>query len=173
MARLHFSFLNTDYNQDVLSTWGDNITTAKKQLGYRFSLVKGTFTESARPRGDVSVKLDIRNSGWAAPYNPRTVQLIFQGDKHSYSVTVPADPRRWAAGTTTSLALHVRAPAVPGHYRLLLNVADGSPRLQSQKLMPGSSSETYNSAYAIRFANVGTWQAKSGYNDLGQTVTVR
>jgi hypothetical protein len=172
MARLHFSFLNTDYNQDVLSTWGDNITTAKKQLGYRFSLVKGTFTESTRPRADVSVNLDIRNSGWAAPYNPRTVQVIFQGTKHSYSVTVPADPRRWAAGTTTSLALDVRAPAVRGHYRLLLNVADGSPRLQSQKAMPGSS-ETYNSAYAIRFANVGTWQSETGYNDLGQTVTVR
>jgi uncharacterized protein DUF4832/uncharacterized protein DUF4874 len=172
MARMHFSFLNTDYNQDVLSTWGDDgITTAKKQLGYRFSLVKGTFTNSARPRGKVSVNLDIRNSGWAAPYNPREVRLIFQGAKHSYSVKVPADPRRWAPGTTSSLALQVRAPAVPGRYRLLLDVADASPRLQSQKAMPGSS-ETYNSAYAIQFANTGTWQAKTGYNDLGQTITV-
>ena len=158
---MHFSFLNTDYNQDVLSTWGSEITTAKKQLGYRFSLVKGTFSGSARPRGNVSVNLDIRNSGWAAPYNPRKVELIFQGAKHSYKVTVPADPRRWAPGTTTSLALQVRAPAVPGHYRLLLNVSDGSPRLQG------------NPAYSVQFANTGTWQPATGYNDLGQVVTVR
>jgi hypothetical protein len=161
MARLHFSFLNTDYNQDVLSTWGANITTAKQQLGYRFNLVKGTFADSGRPGGDVSVKLDIRNSGWAAPYNPRKVELIFQGTKHSYRVTLPVDPRRWAPGTTTSLALHVRAPAVPGKYRLLLNISDASPKLQ------------HNPAYAIQFANTGTWQPSTGYNDLGQVMTVR
>ncbi|QNE21304.1 DUF4832 domain-containing protein [Kribbella qitaiheensis] len=171
MARMHFSFLNTDYNHDVLDTWGDEINTVKKELGYRFSLVKGTFSDKARPRGTVSVNLDIRNSGWAAPYNPREVELIFQGAKHSYSVKVPADPRRWAPGTTTTLALQVRAPAVPGRYRLLLNVADASPRLRSTRLMPGST-ETYNSAYAVRLANTGTWQPKTGYNDLGQTVTV-
>jgi hypothetical protein len=161
MARMHFSFLNTDYNHDVLNTWGSEITTAKKQLGYRFSLVKGTFGSSARPRGNVSVNLDIRNSGWAAPFNPRKVELVFQGAKHSYKVTLPVDPRRWAPGTTTSLALQVRAPAVPGHYRLLLNVSDASPRLQG------------NPAYSIQFANTGTWQPATGYNDLGQVVTVK
>ncbi|GAB2605337.1 DUF4832 domain-containing protein [Kribbella endophytica] len=172
MADQHWSYLNTDYNKDVLSTWGDaGITAAKKQLGYRFSLTKGTFTKNTRPRGTVSVDLDIQNSGWAAPYNPRVVQLIFQGDKHSYTVTVPADPRRWAPGTTTELALQVRAPAVPGRYRLLLNVADASPRLRSLTKLPGST-DTYNSAYAIQLANTGTWQPKTGYNDLGQTVTV-
>jgi hypothetical protein len=171
MARLHFSFLNTDYNQDVLDTWGDNITTAKKQLGYRFALTKGTFTKSTRSRGNVSVSLDIRNDGWAAPYNPRKVQLIFQGEHHSYAVDLPADPRRWAPGTTTTLTKTVRAPIVPGRYRLLLNIADPAPRLHSQAKLPGSS-ETYNSAYAIRLANTGTWQPTTGYNDLGQTVTV-
>ncbi|TDU88083.1 uncharacterized protein DUF4874 [Kribbella voronezhensis] len=161
MARLHFSFLNTDYNQDVLNTWGDNITTAKKQLGYRFELVKGTFTDSTRPHGKMTVSLDIRNSGWAAPYNPRKVQLIFQSAKHTFKVTLPVDPRRWASGTTTTLTQQVNAPAVPGQYRLLLNVADASPRLQG------------NPAYSIHFANVGTWQPATGYNDLGQVVTVR
>ena len=161
MARMHFSFLNTDYNHDVLNTWGSGITTAKKQLGYRFSLVKGTFSGSARPRGNVSVNLDIRNSGWAAPYNPRKVELVFQGAEHSYKVTLPVDPRRWAPGTTTSLALQVRAPAVPGHYRLLLNVSDASPRLQG------------NPAYSIQFANTGTWQPATGSNDLGQVVTIK
>ena len=169
MARLHFSFLNIEYNRDVLDTWGDNLTTAKQKLGYRFALVQGTYTDKARPRGDVRVNLQIRNDGWAAPYNPRQVQLVFQNDKHTFKVNVPADPRRWGAGTTTTLNLKVPAPPVPGKYKLLLNIAD--PKLQSQARLPGSS-ETYNSVYAVRLANNGTWQPATGYNDLGQTVTV-
>jgi hypothetical protein len=169
MARLHFSFLNIEYNRDVLDTWGDNLTTAKQKLGYRFALVQGTYTDKARPRGDVRVNLQIRNDGWAAPYNPRQVQLVFQNDKHTFKVNVPADPRRWGAGTTATLNLKVPAPPVPGKYKLLLNIAD--PKLQSQARLPGSS-ETYNSVYAVRLANNGTWQPATGYNDLGQTVTV-
>ncbi|ADB33473.1 conserved hypothetical protein [Kribbella flavida DSM 17836] len=158
MARLHFSYLNIDYHQDVLASWGDNITTAKKQLGYRFALVRGTFTHTTRPRGDVSISLDIRNDGWAAPYNPRKVRLIFQGDRHSHTVTLRADPRRWASGTTTTLTQKVRAPAVPGRYRLLLEIAD--PRLPNRP------------EYSVRLANQGVWQEATGYNDLAQTVTV-
>jgi hypothetical protein len=171
MARLHFSYLNTDYNQDVLDSWGDNITVAEQRLGYRFTLTQGTFTDTTKARSTVEVDLGVRNDGWAAPYNPRQVQLIFQGDQHSYRVTLPVDPRFWGAGTTTELAQKVCAPAVPGRYRLLLNIADPAPRLQSQGLMPGST-ETFNSAYAIQFANTGTWQSATGYNDLGHTVTV-
>ena len=171
MARLHFSFLNIEYHPDVLASWGDNITIAKQKLGYRFALVNGSFTSNARPRGDVRVNLRIRNDGWAAPYNPRQVQLIFQSDKHTYKVDLPADPRRWGAGTTTNLDWKVDAPPVPGKYRLLLNIADPAPLLQSQARLPGST-ETYNAAYALRLANTGTWQPTTGFNDLGQTVTV-
>ena len=99
------------------------------------------------------------------------MQLIFQSDKHTYRVNLPADPRRWGAGTTTKLDWKVNAPPVPGKYRLLLDIADASPRLQSQARLPGST-ETSNSAYALRLANTGTWQPATGFNDLGQTVTV-
>ncbi|WP_328324901.1 DUF4832 domain-containing protein [Kribbella sp. NBC_00382] len=158
MARMHFSFLNTDYNHDVLDTWGDGLTTAKKQLGYRFTLLNGTFTNSTRPHGNVSVTLNLHNDGWAAPYNPKKVRLIFQGDHHTYSVPLTTDPRRWAPGTTTTLAQQVRAPAVPGKYKLLLKISD--PQLSNRP------------EYSVQLANQGTWQPTTGTNDLGQTITV-
>ncbi|WBQ08182.1 DUF4832 domain-containing protein [Kribbella sp. CA-293567] len=158
MAEQHWSYLNTDYNKDVLGSWGDNITTAQKQLGYRFTLTRGTFTKNTRPRGDVSISLDLRNDGWAAPYNPRQVQLIFQGDRRSYVVPLKTDPRHWAPGTTTTLKQKVRGPAVPGKYKLLLKIAD--PRLASRP------------EYSGQLANQGTWQPTTGTNDLGHTVTV-
>ncbi|GAA0581787.1 DUF4832 domain-containing protein [Kribbella sandramycini] len=159
MERLHFSYLNTDYNRDVLGSWGDNIKIAQQKLGYRLSLVRGTFTARTKPGGAVGVGLDLRNDGWAAPYRQRKVQLIFQGDKQTYRVDMPADPRRWAAGTTTTLDRTVCAPVRPGRYRLLLNLADASPRLDDP-------------AYAVQLANTGTWRPATGYNDLGHTITV-
>jgi hypothetical protein len=158
MARLHFSFLNIEYNRDVLDTWGDNLTTVKQKLGYRFALTQSTVTTKARPRGDVRVNLQLRNDGWAAPYNPRQVQLVFQNDKHTFKVNVSADPRRWGAGTTTNLNWKVAAPPIPGKYHVSLNLPD--PLLSSRP------------EYSIRLANDGTWQPSTGYNDLGQTVTV-
>ncbi|GAA3103569.1 hypothetical protein JOF29_003515 [Kribbella aluminosa] len=165
MARLHFSFLNIEYHPDVLASWGSNIEIAKQKLGYRFALTQSTVSSQ---HGTVKVDLKLRNDGWAAPYNPRQVQLIFQNSKHTYKVDVPADPRRWSAGAVTSLNWTVKAPPAPGKYRVLLNVAD--PKLQSQSRLPGSA-ETYNAVYALRFANNGTWQPTTGYNDLQQTVT--
>jgi hypothetical protein len=167
MARLHFSFLNIEYHPDVLASWGDNIEIAKQKLGYRFALTHSTVKVE---RGKAQVNLQIRNDGWAAPYNPRQVQLVFQSAKHTFKVDVPADPRRWGAGTTTDLSWTVKAPPVPGKYKVLLNIAD--PKLQSQARLPGSS-ETYNAVYAVRLANNGTWQPTTGYNDLHQTVTTR
>ena len=158
MARLHFSFLNTDYNKDVLNTWGDNLEVVKQKLGYRFALTQSTVTTKARPRGQVNVGVKIRNDGWAAPYNPHRVQLIFQNDKHTFKVNVPADPRRWGSGTTTDLNWKVAAPPVPGKYRLLISLPD--PLLSTRP------------EYSIRLANDGTWQPSTGYNDLGQTVTI-
>jgi hypothetical protein len=158
MALLHASYLNTDYNQDVLGSWGSDIETAKQKLGYRFSLTQGAFTDRTRPRGEVKVDLKVRNDGWATPYNPRKVQLVFHSAKRTYTVDVPADPRHWSAGTTTDLSWKVPAPPVPGTYKLLLNLPD--PRLSTRP------------EYSIRLANDGTWQATTGYNDLGHTVTV-
>lgn len=158
MARLHFSFLNTDYNHDVLNTWGANLEVVKQKLGYRFALKQSTVTAKAKPRGQVNIGVKIQNDGWAAPYNSRQVQLIFQNDKHTFKVNVPADPRRWGSGTTTDLNWKVAAPPVPGKYRLLINLPD--PLLSTRP------------EYSIRLANNGTWQPSTGYNDLGQTVTI-
>ncbi|MGZ0153413.1 DUF4832 domain-containing protein [Kribbella sp. WER1] len=165
MARLHFSFLNIEYHPDVLASWGQNLEIAKQKLGYRFALTQSTVTQSP---GQVHVTLQLRNDGWASPYNPRKVQLIFQNSKHTFTYDVPADPRRWSPGAPISLNWAVKAPPVPGTYKVLLNVAD--PKLHSQAKLPGSS-ETYNAVYAVRFANNGTWQPATGYNDLQQTVT--
>ncbi|GAA4445509.1 DUF4832 domain-containing protein [Phytohabitans houttuyneae] len=72
-----------------------------------------------------------------------------------------ADPRRWAAGTTTTVSQSVSLSGVPaGSYRLLLNLPDPRAGLATRP------------EYAIRLANTGVWEPATGFNDLLRTVTV-
>ncbi len=136
MARFHYSYLNTEYNRDVLDSWGaTGYRAAEKRLGYRFTLLRGTFFR--------------RNSGFATPYQGRPAQLVLIGRQHTYRLAMPTDPRRWTAGTTTRVRADLALPrrVEPGRYRLALALPSAAPSLR------------HRSDYAIRMANVGTWDA--------------
>jgi hypothetical protein len=172
MARYHYSYLNTDYNRAVLGSWGEGIEEAKRRLGYRLRLTEGSFTAGVRPGRAFTVGLGLRNDGWAAPYNRRGVELILQGSSESYSVRVPADPRRWAAGASVDVTMTACAAVPPGEYRLLLDLPAPEARLRSTDPLPGVPGMTYHSAYAMQLANAGVWDAPTGANDLGHTLVV-
>jgi hypothetical protein len=157
MQRFHFSYLNREYNTDVLDSWGaKGIATTERKLGYRFQMVSSTVTAGRTP----SVSIRVKNTGWAAPYNARPAKLVLVNGKHRYTVSLKTDVRRWAAGTTTTVRAAIRhLPA--GKYSVLLSLP------AAQKLT------AKDPHYAIRTANVGTWHASTGLNDLHQTVRVR
>ncbi len=159
MARYHYSYLNRDYNTDVLNTWGaSGIAETANRLGYRFVLTKSTVTSGQKT---ASVALSVRNDGWAAPYNPRTARLVLKDQKHTYVINFAgnADVQRWAAGTTVNLTGKVKSvPA--GTYRAYLSI-------------PSNDAATRNDPrFAIQTANQGTWNATTGLNDLRQKVTI-
>jgi len=171
MARYHYSYLNIDYHRGVLASWGDNIAEAQRRLGYRLRLIDGTFTDTVRPGRAFAIDLRLHNEGWAAPYNPRDVEIVLRGESRSYVVPVDADPRRWAPGTTSALSIRACATLPPGRYDVLLNLPAPEKRLRSQDTRPGTN-ESYNAAYAIQLANEGVWEGRTGYNDLGHTLVV-
>lgn len=161
MARYHYSYLNRDYNPDVLSSWGeDGLTEAARRLGYRFVLLNSTVTPLTRGRAKVVAQL--RNDGWAAPYRSRLAHLVLRDEKHTYYVnfTGNADIRNWAAGTTVDLKALVKS--VPtGTYRMYLAIPARDRRIAADP------------RFAVRTANLGTWEAETGLNDLGQSVRIR
>lgn len=159
LARYHWSYLNTDYNRDVLASWGENVETVKKRLGYRFTLESATFGDVAKHRS-FPISLTIENSGWAAPYNPRPVNLVMVGAAGTYTVPLGEDARTWAAGETTTVTADVCAAVPAGTYDLYLSLPSSSPELAD------------NPDYAIQLSNVGTWDAANGWNDLQHTVRV-
>ena len=171
MARFHVSYLNRDYNRDVLNTWGEEgLEETAKRLGYRFVLEDSTVIRGMPREGNVStVSVDVRNEGWAAPYNERPARLVLSNDEGTWAVPfvdadaaapVPADARYWEAGTTTTVI--AQPCGLPGgRYDAYLELPSGDEATQG------------NPDYSIRTANEGTWVAETGWNDLGQSLTVR
>jgi hypothetical protein len=78
-------------------------------------------------------------------------------------MTLLADPRRWAPGSTAAVTQSIPiASTMPrGTYELLLGLPDPSGPLAARP------------EYAIRMANTGVWEASTGYNRLLTTITVR
>lgn len=166
MARYHYSYLNRDYNQNVLNSWGvDGIEETAKKLGYRFVLEEShVITGGPEHRNTATVEVAIRNAGWAAPYNERPARLILQGRSGTWAIPFtddsgPADARTWAPGTTTTISAQACA-IPPGQYDAYL------------ELPSADASVAGNPDYSIQTANDGTWVADRGWNDLKQKVTV-
>ncbi|PJJ73156.1 LPXTG-motif cell wall-anchored protein [Diaminobutyricimonas aerilata] len=159
LARYHYSYLNRDYNQDVLDSWGQaGIDETAMRLGYRF--VATSSTVQADAAGATTVSVDVRNDGWAAPYTPRSAYLVLEGAAGRFEVPFSnGDARTWLPGTTSTITASL----------------DGIPAgtYTASLALPSADEATADDPrFAIQLANVGTWDAATGLNALQQTVTI-
>lgn len=161
LAEQHWSYLNINYHTGVLNTWKTEgcFDEASVRLGYRLVLQNGFFTpkRKAKAGGDYRVVLNILNDGFAAPMNPRGVELVLvdaEGAEHTYKVD--SDPRFWFEGTVTTLDTTITLPnnLPDGECKLYLNLPDGYESLANDP------------RYSIRLINKGIWNATKGYNLL-------
>jgi hypothetical protein len=166
MARFHWSYLNSQFHEEVLNAWRVQGCDAEveRRLGYRISLRSGIFERGAAPGGPLHLALTLQNEGWAAPFNPRAVDLILRNGKDgaTYRFPLKAEPRLWLPGRSVVLRQTVALPPSlpPGDYEFLLHLPDPAPSLRGR------------SEYAIRLANDGLWEAGTGYHRLGASVKV-
>ena len=174
MALYHWSYINTDYYKPTLRSWKSNgcihntsniAGSILDRMGYRLVLKRGVYPTTARPGGNLTVRVELVNEGFAAPYNPRNLFLVLQNTSTGaiFKARLPNDPRYWLAnGQTHVIARTVKLPTTvaAGTYALALHLADPSAGLSSRP------------QYAIRLANANLWRTTSGWNDLGHSVTV-
>ena len=144
LARLHWSFVNSLYHEQVLRTWKvqgcyDEIA---RDLGYRLELRSATFDERIAPGGLLHLTVRLENTGYAAMYNPRPVYVVFDDQR----VATTIDPRRWEPGKPIVERVTVRIPAdtEPGLHRVGLWLPDADPRLREPDRVE---------AYAVRIVN--------------------
>ena len=170
MAYLHYSFLNSDYENEVNNDWqtGGCMDEIKRRLGYRFVMLNGTYPATANTGQSLNFTLQLKNVGFAAPFNPRVLQLVFRHTTTNtvYKVTVNGsntDSRFWHPGNISLNATVTVPSSMPdGNYELLLHLLDNA----------NNNAIANRPEYSIRFANTNTWENNTGYNKLNHTINI-
>ena len=156
----HWTYMNSGYNADVLNRWESDgcMDEVKRRLGYRLSL-KDVATSKAAAGKALRVKFNIRNTGFAAPGNPRHIELVLvdgKGNKTVYEFK-DVDMRYWFANETVTVDKLIDLPKdASGDCTLYLNMPDPKATLHDNPL------------FSIRLANDGVWNEKTGYNKIAE-----
>ena len=157
----HWTYMNSGYNADVLNRWESDgcMNEVKRRLGYRLSLVDVATSKTAAAGEYYRVKMNIRNSGFAAPANPRHIELVLvdgNGKKTVYEFK-DVDMRYWFANETVAVDKVITLPKdASGNCTLYLNMPDPKETLHDKPL------------FSIRLANDGVWNEKTGYNKIAE-----
>lgn len=165
MKKFHWSYINMAESQ-IMTKWINDgcLPAIKKNLGYRFELLKGLYPDIVKAGGPFRVQLSLRNVGYAAPFNPRAREIILRNTSTGvyHRLALSSDPRFWLAGATTNIDQTWTLPSTlpPGSYALYLSLPDPVMALKPRP------------EYAIRMANQNTWDASKGWNNLRMTIQV-
>ncbi|MFN7776402.1 DUF4832 domain-containing protein [Flavobacterium sp.] len=166
LAKFHWSFMNIDYFPGVINGFESNncFSDMEKKLGYRFEMRNSTLPQNAVLGATLPVTLRLVNTGYAAPYNARTVALVLKNNITQQLISLPmnTDPRRWLGTTEIVVSENIPLPtSLPvGNYSVYLHVADASPSLANRP------------EYAIRMANQNMWDATTGFNNLNFNINI-
>lgn len=161
MEDYHWTYLNAGYNTSVINRWKDDgcYEEVELRLGYRLSLTEVSHTRKPVPGKDFKIILNIKNSGFAAPMNPRDVEFVFvdgNGKKTVYELS-DIDPRYWFADETHIIDKTIELPAdASGKCALYLNLPDPKETLHDSPL------------FSIRLANDDIWDETTGYNKIAE-----
>ena len=164
LSRLHYSYLNADYNNVVNDGWmGDCLDSVKTSLGYRLSLEDATFDNSVNIGGTFSCTVNLKNTGFSSPINERDVYIVLvnSANQEQWEIKVDVDPRYWFTGShsfTTSAC--ISACMAVGSYDFYLKLSDPAPQLAN------------DIRYNIRLANQSVWDASNGMNNMNHSIQV-
>lgn len=164
MEKYHWTYLNRDYREEVTNSWRQNGTmnTILRRLGYRFVLDKVIHTPKPVAGNKFEVYCVLRNLGFAAPVNPRDVELVLVNANDAakkYVFPQGENPRFWLPGEHRFTLDCTLDGVAAGQYKLYLNLPDPYESLHNDP------------RYSIRLANKDMWDEKTGYNYL-TTITV-
>lgn len=165
MAKLHYSYLNQGYCSTTLDHWrkDGSFDILSRHMGYRFQLMEATLPDVQRPNESLPVKLTIKNVGYASPYNERHAYFVLIGENKTYSFPLDSDPRLWAPNSGVTIieeSLPLPEDIDEGTYQTALWLPDDGERIKN------------DSRFAIRLANVNTWDDQTGYNNLGLPINI-
>ncbi|MEM9811031.1 MAG: DUF4832 domain-containing protein [Pseudomonadota bacterium] len=169
LDRLNFNALSLEQGDaekaGLYDHWRESGEFAEisKGLGYRFELRELRIPETVTVKGRLALQFDVENADFARAHNERPVEIVLRDPNgQTFTVETGIDARSWDDGKVTTVQIDAVLPdgMTPGNYEVLLSLPDPSDELDDRP------------EYAIRLANEGVWEAETGYNALGVSVTV-
>jgi len=166
MRYLRWTYLNQDYYRGVNDLWklDGSMDNIMRELGYRFQLLSGEYSDKVAPGGAFSARIILKNLGYAALYNPRLVELVLKNTQTEevFKVNTGIEPRLWKPSMESEIDTVMGIPQdiPPGEYELYLNLPDPEEALYN------------NPAYSIRLANENVWEETTGFNRLNILIQI-
>jgi hypothetical protein len=166
MAEMHYSYLNSGYNNKVNNDWDSLgcMVTIKNNLGYRLFLKTAVLPTEVELGGSLQLSLELENSGFASPFNPRRAELVLRNKNTGVLnfFILKNTIQNWFHGD-----IHLKESIVipknfeKGSYELFIRFPDGYKTLENDP------------RYSIRLANENTWEEKTGLNSLHHSVILK
>lgn len=148
----HWTYLNKDYNTDVLNGWKKSgcYNNIIARLGYRLVMTDLFYSRDFAAGKPCSVTLRFYNTGYAAPMNPRDAVLVWVTPSGTQEETpLGSDPRSWQPGYHT-----VAATFTPSTEKGTLYLKLSDPLLRDRP------------EYSIALANQEVFDSATGMNKL-------
>jgi len=166
----HYSYLNSDYNNLVNNDWAEGMCMEeiKRRLGYRLVLTRAQVPNVVNAGQALALEIELMNTGFAAPVNPRQLWLVMRNQQTNAETRYLLDgqntkPQQWLAGSSNQIkAAPLMQGLSAGSYSLWLQLVDSTNNEQISN----------RPEFSIRFANEGTWESSTGYNNLMTKVDV-
>lgn len=154
----NWSLLNKDYLTANITNWQTNgcYPDIENDLGYRFELFNSTYNNLGNT---LQISINGINLGYSAPFKDRSVYFVLKETTTGliYPINTNLNAKTWYSNFNINQSISlVGIPS--GTYNTYLWLPDGSL--------------TNNPNYAIQMANIGMWDATTGYNNLNQVVVV-
>jgi Domain of unknown function (DUF4832)/Domain of unknown function (DUF4874) len=173
LARYHFTYLNDSFYGPTIENWKKDgcFDEIANKLGYRIELLRSSIAKTTKAGSAFVSKLVLKNTGYAAPYNPRGFNLALRNKETLQIIWLRVleerdpkrDPRFWLPENgeiSIDLAPVIPASAPAGKYQVLLALNDPNQELSSKPF------------YSIRTANEGIWEEGSGWNKLTDEIEI-
>lgn len=127
LALHHWTHLNAAYHPDVLTSWQQDgcYNEIACRLGYRLAALALQWPETAAPGAPLPISFNLINDGYAAPANPRPINIVFDGPTR-FTATAAFDLRKALPGEPQTICTDTTVPAnaPPGDYRIGLHLPD-------------------------------------------------
>lgn len=164
LRKLHYTYLNSSYNNDVNNDWGDGgcIQSIKNNLGYRIVLNSAFLTKKATKSSIFYYTLHLKNIGYASPMHKKNVFLVFENSENRviHKHLINTDVRKWFSEIKIDDNFQLPSLLSSGKYNLYLQITDSNNTIANRP------------EYSIRLANVDTWNNSSGFNNLNHILTI-